>query len=63
MRAFVLFLTILSAVCWLGAGADMIQTADDAWDAFQGVMACLAGALLMLVFVYFVAAGQHRRAR
>lgn len=61
MRAFILFLTILSAAILLILGADMIQTADDSWDAFCGVMACVVGALLALVFVYFVAAGQRRR--
>lgn len=63
MRPFLLFLTLLSAVIWLACGADMIQTADDAWEAFQGLLACLCGVLLMLVFVYFVASGQAKKVR
>jgi hypothetical protein len=63
MKAAILFLLLLAGGVWLSIGADWIQTADDAYDAFCGLAACLCGLLLALVFVYIVAAGQARRVR
>ncbi len=63
MKSLILFLLLLAATVWLAIGADWIQTADDAYDAFCGLVACLCGLLLALVFVYIVAAGQARKVR
>lgn len=60
MKSLIPFLLLLSAAIWLAVGADWIQTAADAWDAFEGLMACLCGLLLALLFVFFVAGGGQK---